>query len=268
MDDYLSHIEIRMLESRVSNLTPSYWRNDLDNRPCARLYYIKRGAGFIRSFGREYRLQPGRLYLVPPRGDLAYGCTEDLQIWWMHFTATLFGCLDLFDYLPYSVERIPEDLDEVEGQVRRLLETGKSVLAAERIEGAGTLLQLIAPFFRAGADAPRPELQEARQRFLPVLKHIDENLGRRISVEKLAAIANYEKSRFSALFVKLFGVPPMRYVTRKRIEGVQLVLQRSDGKLARLAREFGFHDAFHLSKAFKRATGQSPREFRKAQREP
>jgi AraC-like DNA-binding protein len=44
-------------------------------------------------------------------------------------------------------------------------------------------------------------------------------------------------------------------------------LQRSDATLDDLAEAYGFHDAFHLSKAFKRATGLSPRDYRKAKRE-
>ncbi|MBI5817719.1 MAG: helix-turn-helix transcriptional regulator [Verrucomicrobia bacterium] len=267
MDEFLSHVEVQMLESRISNLTPSYWRKEGDNRPYARIYYVKSGAGFIRPYGREYPLRPGRLYLVPPRGDFAYGCTSNLQIWWMHFAATLFGCIDLFDYLPHHVERKPENVAVLEKRMLRLLEMARSQHAADQIEGTGILLQLVAPFFNDPPPTIQRELQEGRRRLLPVLKHIDENLGRVISVPGLARVACYEKSHFSTLFTQLFGVPPMRYVNRKRIERVQLILARSDAKLEGLAREFGFSDAFHLSKTFKRETGLSPREFRKSKRE-
>jgi AraC-like DNA-binding protein len=267
MDEFLSHIAIQMLESRISNLTPSYWRKDCDNRPYGRIYYIKHGSGFIRPYGKEYRLAPGRVYLVPPRGDFAYGCIEDLQIWWMHFSAMLFNCVDLFDYLPYRIECVPEDLGELERRMLRLLELRKSSHPADQLEGMGVLLQLIAPFFREAADAAHRERQESKKRLLPVLKHIDENLGGRIGVEDLARIACYEKSHFSTRFARAFGVPPMKYVVRRRIERVQMELQRSDATLDDLAEAYGFHDAFHLSKAFKRATGLSPRDYRKAKRE-
>ncbi len=266
MDEYLAHVEVQMLESRVSNLTPAYWRREGDNRPYGRIYYVKRGGGFIRPYGRDVRLVPGRVYLVPPRGDFAYGCTEDMQIWWMHFAATLFGFVDLFDYLPYDVERVPEDRKRLERRMGRLLEAAKSGRPADQLEGTGILLQLIAPFFRK-PEAPLTARQEGIRRFLPVLRHIDENLGRRISVADLARIASYEKSHFSTLFTKTFGLSPWKYVVRKRIERVQLALQRSDAKLENLAEAFGFQDAFHLSRAFKRETGLPPREFRKVKRE-
>jgi len=267
MDEFLAHTAVQMLESRISNLTPSYWHREGDNRPYGRLYYIKSGSGFIRPYGREYSLRPGRLYLVPPRGDFAYGCTKDLQIWWMHFTATLYGGIDLFDYLPYRVERTPRDLPELERRMLRLLEAGRSPHPGDQIEGIGILLELVAPFFQDPERPPRPEQQEGLKRFLPVLRHIDEHLGEPVSVGELARIARYEKSHFSTLFSRFFGLPPKKYVHRRRIERVQLDLQRSPSKLEVLARQFGFHDAFHLSKAFKRATGLSPRDFRKARKE-
>jgi AraC-like DNA-binding protein len=266
MEALSTHLEVRMLESRISKLTPDYWRRSGDNQPYGRLYYVKEGIGSLRSHDHEYRLRPGRLYLIPPRGNLAYACSENMQIWWMHFTATLFGCVDLFDYLPYRIERTAEDRRMVEGQMLRLLQTRRSMLAADQLEATGVLLQLVAPFFRELGAEFRDDAHEDKRRFIPVLKHIDENLGRSIAVADLARIANYEKSHFSTLFSDFFGLPPMKYVNRRRIERVQLELQRSDAKLETLAREYGFHDAFHLSRTFKRHTGLSPREFRKSHR--
>jgi AraC-like DNA-binding protein len=264
MDEHLSHVEIQMIESRVSNLTPSYWRKTGDNRPYGRLYYVKHGAGFIRPFGREYRLVPGRLYLVPPRGDFAYGCDQDMQIWWMHFSARIYGAIDLFDYLPYAVERVPEDLAGLERRMQRLMAVAAGGGPADQLEGTGLLLQLVAPFFREPEGAGGRSLQEARRRLLPVLRHIDENLGRRITVAELARIASYERSHFSTVFAGAFGIPPLQYVIRRRIERVQMALQREETKLEALADAYGFLDAFHLSKAFKQRTGMSPRAYRKA----
>ena len=230
MDEFLSHVEVQMLESRVSNLTPSYWRKERDNRPYARIYYVKSGAGFIRPYGREYRLRPGRLYLVPPRGDFAYGCTANLQIWWMHFAATLFGCIDLFDYVPYHVERKPENPAALEKRMLRLLETARSQRAADQIEGTGLLLQLIAPFFNDPPPTMLGELREGRRRLLPVLKHIDENLifaatdSFRLAEKKIKTSST---SRISDILIPFKNIPDIIRVLENMGENADIQLSKN-----------------------------------------
>ncbi len=260
-------MEVRIIESRISNLTPSYWHKDLDNRPCARLYYIKKGYGYIRTYGREYRLVPGHAYLVPPRGDFAYGCTKDLQIWWFHFTATILSCIDLFDHLPYDVEVVPDDVVFFEKRLLRVIELHASEKISEQLEYSGILLQFLSMFFHDPAENSLTRNQETRTRLLPALKYIDEHIGECIAIGTLAKLANYEKTHFSTVFSSLLGTPPLRYIIRKRIEQAQLMLRRSDVKLDALAERLGFSDAFHLSKTFKRVTGLSPSEYRTMRKE-
>lgn len=263
----LSGVELEILESRISRLTPSYWHRSLDNRPCGRLYYIKKGAGFIRTFGREYQLVPGHLYLVPPGGDFAYGCRQDLQIWWLHFTVRLFSCIDLFDYLPYEVEIVPGDVRPVEQRMLRLVQMYKGEAARDQLECSGLLLQFLSLFFRDPDTEHLSRAQKARLRFLPVLRYIDEHLGEKMPVGVLAGMASYEKSHFSTMFTAVLGSPPAKYIMRKRLEQAELILRKSDAKLETLAAQFCFSDAFHFSKAFKRHTGHSPAEYRAMRRQ-
>ena len=259
----LTGIELDIIESRVSHLTPSYWHKDPDNRPYARIYYVNKGLGFIRSYGRQYELTPGRLYLIPPAGDFAYGCKKDLQIWWLHFTAKLFSYVDLFDYLPYEIELVPQPISHIEASLSRLIEIHGNKSARDQLESGGILLQLLSMFFKDPEGENLPQAQNIRTRLLPALKHIEEHPDERISVETLAKIAGYEKSHFSTLFSTAFATSPAKYIMRKRIEQAQLLLQRSNDKMETLAHRLGFSDAFHFSKAFKHQTGVSPSEYRK-----
>ncbi len=79
-----------------------------------------------------------------------------------------------------------------------------------------------------------------------------------------------DRSYFSTLFTRCFGLPPSRYVLWQRVEAVQRLLIETDWPLEALASETGFCDAFHLSKTFKRLTGISPRTYRveRAKRQP
>lgn len=262
IDKHLKNIDISLLKSKKSTLA-TYWKMENDNTHFARLYYIKQGSGFIRTFGKEYQLVPGRIYLVPPRGNLAYGFIDDLEIWWVHFTATVLSQIDLFDYLTYDVEIEPAVADSVEQKMERLIELVQDTSIGSQIAGNGLLLEILSLFLKNSTLQLHSEQHDRLDRFIPVVDYIESHLGEKITTETLAEIAHYERSHFSVMFKKLFDIAPIQYINRKRVDGVQLMLQSTSRTLDELADEYGFSDAFHLSKVFKQYTGQSPRDFRK-----
>ncbi|MEZ6122382.1 MAG: XylR family transcriptional regulator [Planctomycetaceae bacterium] len=64
-------------------------------------------------------------------------------------------------------------------------------------------------------------------------------------------------------FVKLTGRTPHSEITRIRIERVKSLLLETDLTLTAIAERAGFRHVEYLSVAFRKATGQTPREFRR-----
>ena len=261
MDANLAHISIEILSSARTVLTPATWRQQGLNRPYARLFAITTGRGRLSAHGQDHVLVPGRVYLIPPRGDLSYACDADMDCRFLLFKATLLGCIDLFDYLPGDFVRTPEVPAETIQDLDRLLVLAAKSGPVAQIGATGLLLTLMAPFFRAGV---RPGKRQGMLRLLPVLRHIEAHVRRRPSVGELAGVIGLQEAHFATQFRRIIGLPPAKYVNRQRIELVQTVLRSGDDTLERIARDFSFADAFHLSKAFKRETGISPQEFRRA----
>lgn len=266
MDEAISHIELNVLESRISRVEPETWHSHGINTAFARLYYVKKGRGFFSSRGKEHELIPETLYLIPPRGDFSYGCSEHIEIWWIHFTATMRGIISIFDYLPYATEFKPDDIVRAEERMLRLVETANHETPADQLECRGILFETISTFFRVRTKSMPLADKATLDRFEPVIDWINNNPGTKICITELAELACYERSHFTTLFTKLFGVPPARFITRQRIELAQLMLKTGNPPLEEVARDLGFSDAFHLSKTFKRYTGMSPRDFRKSER--
>lgn len=263
--DCPTDIDVHFIYSKVSILPTHYWNAQLDDRPYARLYYIKNGRGFFESFGKRHELRPGYLFLIPPRGGHAYGCVEELEIWWVHFSATAFSAIDLFDYLSYDMEHEITDLEFDEHQMKRMIDSAMAPSVSTQFEARGILLQFLSRFMHNPSGHTHARRQAKLLRFAPVLSFIDEHLAERITIDRLAAIAHYEKAHFTKLFTDLFGLPPSRYMNRRRIDRVQLILRSTDATLDQIAEELGFSDAFHLSKTFKKYMGISPREYRRSQ---
>jgi len=242
------------------------WRLRGDHSPFARLYFVRAGSGYLRHHGREFILRPGRLYLIPAYSNLDLGTPREVTIWWVHLRATLAGAAELFAVLPPPAYEVPAPADAE--FATRFGEMAARVAARTPATNVclrlrGWLLETLALFYPAAPCAESATTAAAWRRFEPVFAHVRRHLDRRISVAELAAVAGQERAWFTTCFRRLTGLTPGAYLLRRRIEQAQIQLRDPARKLEMIARETGFHDAFHFSKAFKRLTGLCPRDFRR-----
>jgi AraC family transcriptional regulator, alkane utilization regulator len=81
-------------------------------------------------------------------------------------------------------------------------------------------------------------------------------------VGDLASQVALSRSEFAARFRELVGESPLRYLTRTRLAHAATLLRTTDQPLAQIAARTGYGTAFSFSKAFKRAFGIAPGEYR------
>lgn len=241
------------------------WRARGDNSGFARLYLVTGGEGWARHHGRAFRLRPGRLYLIPARSGVDFGCNKEVSIWWVHFRATLASATDFFLIFPPAYEipcRAGLDLKPLFDRMLQL--KGRAGVDAA-LEERGILLQILSRFYSGGGarGESRPSWREEEwERFRPVFEFIRNNPGGKIRVSGLASVVRLDRCSFSTRFRRLCGMSPARYIAVQRVESVRVLLSRADEKLESIAAQTGFCDGFHLSKVFKRITGLSPAEYR------
>jgi AraC family transcriptional regulator len=127
----------------------------------------------------------------------------------------------------------------------------------------GLLLELVASASRirelnGGSRRPR-WLEEARDR-------IHFGLADRPSLTGLAQSVGVHPVTLARSFRRSFGCTVGEYVRRLRIEHAARQLADTDLSLAEIALTAGFSDQSHFSNLFRRHTGQSPFQFRRAVR--
>lgn len=259
----LSKIDVQILKRKHSYLDEK-WCAEKVNDNFSRIYYIKKGCGYIESFGMRHALKPGMLYIIPPRGNYAYGCRGHVEIWWVHFTAKIVAGISLFDYLVFDTAIAPANRREIENKISQIIDCGAEENICSTIRCNGILLELISLFLHPEVSASKSDYHRQVERFIPVLEHIRRNLGNNIPIATLARIAGYERSHFTVLFTKIFGAPPAAYINKQRVDAALAMMHSGSGKLSEIAVQSGFCDAYHLSKAVKRHTGRSPREHLRA----
>jgi AraC family transcriptional regulator len=99
-----------------------------------------------------------------------------------------------------------------------------------------------------------------------VLDYIDQHLEAEITVAALAASANLSTFHFTRMFTAAVGIPPHRYVGRRRLENAMAMLAVGKLSLSDIAHRSCFSSQASFSRAFRRATGMTPGEYRRLAR--
>ncbi len=93
--------------------------------------------------------------------------------------------------------------------------------------------------------------------------YIAKNVQQDISLENMSHKFGYSKNHIINIFKKDYGMTPRQYLIKKRIEKAQWLLESTGDTLEVVVRECGFSDYFHFYKAFIKASGTAPKQWKR-----
>jgi AraC family transcriptional regulator len=96
-----------------------------------------------------------------------------------------------------------------------------------------------------------------------IVEFIEAHLAEDFPLATLASLAQLSTYHFARAFKRSFGLPPHRYHTNRRIERARALLADPKTAVADVAVEVGFSGASAFAATFRRATGQSPTDYRR-----
>src|SRR5437870_6882446 len=92
-----------------------------------------------------------------------------------------------------------------------------------------------------------------------VAQYIRENLRRELRLAELSAVVHMSPYHFARLFKRSTGVPPHRFLIRRRIDEARALLAARTVPIGAIARLVGFRTPSHFTTTFRRITGMTPR---------
>lgn len=122
------------------------------------------------------------------------------------------------------------------------------------------LIHLVRDFGYGQGDSPdirEPHMAAIRK----TMRYIDAHLNEKLTLPKLAAIANFSTNYYGNVFKQLNGITVVDYIRFMRVQKAINLLPNFPGTMLELANACGFNNATNFNRAFKEHTGQVPSRY-------
>ncbi|SDT52766.1 AraC-type DNA-binding protein [Paenibacillaceae bacterium GAS479] len=261
--ELLDNLQIRVQVAHRTQCSAD-WR-DLDFVPeFNRLYFIMDGEGWLKVDGRECFPKQGQLCLMPAFVKQSYSALEERQPfnkYWCHFTAGV-GPFDLFQWInaPLCID-VP-DPERMQGLFAELDELHKRRSLVSVLKEKSVMLEIVSSFLEHIPVQVLKHRSDEMQRIRIIQDYVEAHLHESLSVNDMAGALHLHPNYFISYFKKHFGMPPAKYVNRKRLEKARLLLASTSLSIKEIAERAGFPDTHHFAKSFRKETGLSPTEYR------
>ncbi len=238
-----------------------FWQTGTHTFEQNKFYFITDGKCSITVNGREYTAQAGQWFFIPAGTPHCYHNLKEcaFEKYWMHFdlypSADLFSMLDL----PFFVD-VPKD-SAVYDLFRRAANAMQSDSLTDRIYLKTCLLMLIAEYICL-VHPDGVAVEDTDSRIDQILRFINSNLDKPLSVNDLAAQFHLNPTHFIRYFKEKTGQTPASYIRIRRLETAKRLLESTDMYVSQIIETIGFSDESQFSKQFKKYYALSPRNYR------
>jgi AraC-like DNA-binding protein len=162
-----------------------------------------------------------------------------------------------------DVLALPRIAEDRHGRLRYIMEWMSDLWARQDAESLRTAQHVfeavMATYAGLGDNEPLP----ATGPIVNVQTWAKTQLARQINLDHLARHSGMSRFHFARAFRTATGQAPMAWLRAQRVEAARTLLLSTALPLKAIARRVGFPDEFHLSRVFKRVTGQNPTQVRR-----
>lgn len=264
LSDLLQSLQLQLIIAHKTQVSMS-WGETNSTPEYNKLYYICEGEGWIRIGNDDYYPKPGQLFLTPAHSRVSFSALNGRPYlkYWCHFSI-LAGPFDLFQWIGVPLCLNIEDSAHMTILFEELIGWHEQHTIVARLREKALLLEIVSRFLESVPIQVLQHRSEEMNRLNIIQQYVDSRLHTGISIDQMAESLHLHPNYFSAYFKKHFGIPPLKYVSRKRTDRAKLLLTSTSLSIKEIADQTGFKETSHFTKFFRKETSLTPSEYRSA----
>lgn len=236
-------------------------------RPDYQILYISSGKATFYINGEPREVPAGHMVIYHPRSlqQYAHYLEDKPEVYWLHFTGE--DAQTLIKEAGFSGDHILYTGISAKYQDLFLSMIKELQLPRPCSEELSSLYlrQLFLTLKRLKEEGgyKKTEIKEEMEQ---AIHYFHENFTRDIQVEEYAKRLHMSTCWFIRSFKQYAGMPPGKYITSIRVNKAKELLESTDYTVGEIGTIIGYENPLYFSRIFKKQTGLSPAEYRKAAR--
>ena len=227
------------------------------------LFYVRDGRGEFLLEDKIYPISKDDLIIVNPHinhTEISKG-TPPLSYFTVGVEGVCFSFNDQKEYRIFNCRKKEADLLFYFNSLFQELD--KQSEGYEKI--CNYLLHILILQLQRITDSPFELItaQHPSKECAYIKRYLDSNYSENITLDHLSALSHLNKYYLSHEFTKYYGISPINYLSRKRIDVCKELLENTDYGISDIAHLAGFSSQSYLSQSFRKSCGMTAGTYRK-----
>ncbi|MCL6603311.1 MAG: AraC family transcriptional regulator [Paenibacillus sp.] len=268
-------MESKMIFSKVDEQTAElpvyvtsvgYWDHQTEmvraeGFPDFQYHQVISGEGELQVEGSRIKVGPGNAFILYPGVPHVYRpLSEPWELAWVSFNGREAARILAYGGIHRSgVSQVSGEM--LLSKIWGMLNAAETKQEGQEMEFSKLLYSLLLDLSQQFTGSQSHDRQ--LDRLEPVLRYIEANLNRPLSLKELADTTGVTPQYLCLLFKKILNLRPMMYVNQERVNLSKALMFKETGtRIQEIAQMAGFEHPSYFSAQFKRYTGMSPEQFK------
>lgn len=269
----IDSFECKIITGGFNHCDSAWNKNSDELDQCFKIYIPVAGEALITINGKEYPINSEKIYFISGFNLDSQKCDSFMDVYWLHFIpSSLYLRRILLDADPiYSwAKNDIRFLDEKYSYIKSLFTPNyedttyisQLPYSYEEAKLHGFILNLVADVLKHNSinnSLPTDNLEKLK----PSIDFMNNDFKSNPSLKEVADKSNFAPNYFHRIFKNHFGLTPLNYMLRMRMEIAVRLLTTTSKSVKEIAYEAGYSNEFYFYRQFKKHYNYSPGSLKK-----